>query len=107
MLADEIGIPQLDPTLLYTDNRGAMFIPDDVSSANKFRVEARQAVFLQETSVPPMSEEGLFKISHWKVSDNVADIFTKWLPRPAFVKHRAVLLNLRVQRKLGMVPADI
>jgi hypothetical protein len=51
-----------------------MFISDDASSAKKSRVEARQAVFLQEAS-----EDGLFKIMHWKGADNVADIFTKWL----------------------------
>ena len=50
-------------------------------------------------------EEGTFRMKHWPGSNNVADIFTKWLPRNTFQRYRSMLLNLPAQRKLGL-PVD-
>ena len=44
-------------------------------------------------------------MKHWPGKNNVADMFTKWLPRNEFERYRSVALNLRAQRKLG-IPVD-
>ena len=50
-------------------------------------------------------EEGVCQMKHWPGNNNIADIFTKWLPRNEFQRYRSMLLNLPAQRKLGL-PVD-
>ena len=45
------------------------------------------------------------QMKHWPGNNNIADIFTKWLPRNEFQRYRSMLLNLPAQRKLGL-PVD-
>ena len=82
---------------IYTDNKAAVFIAEDATAVKRSKADSRHAVFLQEAV-----EECLVQMKHWPGSDNVADIFTKWLARNKFEKFRAVLINMHAHRKLGI-----
>ena len=99
-LAYEYNIPQLEPMNIYTDNTAAVFISEDAASMKRTRADARGAVIVQDAV-----EEGTCQMKHWPGNNNIADIFTKWLPRNEFQRYRSMLLNLPAQRKLGL-PVD-
>ena len=99
-LAYEFNIEQREPMKVYTDNKGAVFIAEDAEAVKRSRTDARGAIVLQDAV-----EEGIIQMKHWPGNDNVADIFTKWLPHNTFEKYRSVLLNLRAQCLLG-IPVD-
>ena len=73
---------------------------DDAASMKRTRADARGAVIVQDAV-----EEGVCQMKHWPGNNNIADIFTKWLPRNEFQRYRSMLLNLPAQRKLGL-PVD-
>jgi hypothetical protein len=99
-LANEVNIVQLEPTTIYTDNTAAVYIAEDAAAVKRSRADARAAVMIQDAV-----EEGLFRMKQWPGKNNVADMLTKWLPRNEFVRYRAVILNIKAQRALGM-PVD-
>ena len=98
--AYELNIPQLEPMVLHTDNSAAVYMSEDAASIKRSKSDARGAIIIQDAV-----EEGTFRMKHWPGSNNVADIFTKWLPRNTFQRYRSMLLNLPAQRKLGL-PVD-
>jgi hypothetical protein len=95
--AYEANITQKHAMRLYTDNKAAVFIAEDATSVKRAKAESRHAIFLQECV-----EEGIFEVKHWPGKANVADMLTKWLARNEFEKHRAILLNLKAHRALGI-----
>jgi hypothetical protein len=99
-LASEGNIVQTEPMTIYTDNTAAVYIAEDAAAVKRSRADARAAVMIQDAV-----EEGLFRMKHWPGKNNVADMLTKWLARNEFVRYRAVILNLKAQRALGM-PVD-
>ena len=100
-LAHELNVPQKEPTKMYSDNTGAVFVGEDAAAVRRSRADARQAVFLQDCV-----EDGLLEMKHWPGNNNVADILTKWLDRNTFTKYRAVILNLAAHRKVGIAIDD-
>ena len=98
--AYELNIPQLEPMVLHTDTSAAVYMSEDAASIKRSKADARGAVIIQDAV-----EEGTFRMKHWTGSNNVADIFTKWLPRNTFQRYRSMLLNLPAQCKLGL-PVD-
>jgi len=83
---------------MFTDNAAAVFIAEDAASVKRSKAEARHAIFMQECV-----EEGLFQMKHWPGKANIADILTKWLSRHDFERHRAILINMKAHRDLGLV----
>ena len=46
-----------------------------------------------QLSIQDAIEEGTFRMKHWPGSNNVADIFTKWLPRNAVQRYYVVQVD--------------
>ena len=51
-LMGELGAPQLEPTTLWVDNKGAVAIANDRASVGRSRHIARRAHFLLEAARP-------------------------------------------------------
>jgi hypothetical protein len=85
----ETGYTQTLPTPLYEDNRSCRMmsenpVANDRSKHIDYRVHAlRERV-----------KEGVVRLIDCESDNMLADIFTKNLPAPAFVKHRTVMAGL-------------
>nr|AAZ28937.1 polyprotein [Phanerochaete chrysosporium RP-78] len=82
-LLTELGFPPGAPTVLHTDNQAAIsFAHDTQFHARSKHIDIRHH-FIRERIT-----DGDIKVIHCASADNIADMFTKALPRP---KHRAAL----------------
>jgi hypothetical protein len=70
-LFDELEIPQPETSILYTDNQAAIAILHHPKS------HARTHHFLRD-----LIESGTIETTYIQTRENLADIFTKGLPRP-------------------------
>ena len=85
----ELGFPQRAPTILRMDNSAAIDLAHDpVSHASSKHIKRRE-LFIRE-----LVNDKVVKPLYIKTNQNVADIFTKPLPRKDFQRHRTVLLGL-------------
>jgi hypothetical protein len=87
-LLAELGFPMTAPTPLRTDNDGVLKQSTksvNHSTAKHYRIA--QAYIRQNVSDP------IIKVLGEDTTTNEADIFTKALPGPAFLRHQATLLG--------------
>ena len=99
-LLQELGVPMLGPTTIWSDNSGTVSVANDAGSIARSRHLAMRARFLQD-----FKAEGEGKICYIKTEDNASDALTKPLDRAKFTKHRNYMLgiadveSLRTQRE--------
>ena len=87
-LAEEMGLPQ-DVTTLKVDNSGAVELARDRKSCHRSRHVDRRFFKVRE-----LAYEGELRVEHVPTADNSSDLLTKVLPLPAYVRHRARVMNL-------------
>ncbi|KAK3256629.1 hypothetical protein CYMTET_34246 [Cymbomonas tetramitiformis] len=81
-----------NPVPMYCDNQGAIHLASDYVNNNRSKhIEVRN-MYIREL-VKSDTAEALYVCS----ADNTADIFTKPLPLPAFLKHRESLGIMKLQ----------
>jgi len=78
-----------------TEKRQRIYLDKDSGIYNRARHIDTPVYRIRELASEPSPEVRLFKIAG---EDQPSDLFTKGLPRPAFEKHRAILM--------GEVPCD-
>jgi hypothetical protein len=82
VLAKELGVEQHGPTTIYEDNRAAMLYAMEGSGLRKIKHVDVRYRFAREAVL-----SGAIKVVACASKDNVADIFTKALPRQLFLQH--------------------
>ena len=86
VLKHEMGYGSVDPIVLLGDNTGAIAVSKDPRHASRLKhVQSRH--FWVRNAI----KEGVVDVKYISTKEEIADIFTKALPRPAFDKHRAAL----------------
>lgn len=87
-LGSELGLPATSPTSIKVDNQAAMMFAESVVfHARSKHIDIRYH-FVRERVA---SHE--VKLTHCASEDNLADIFTKALPRPLFEKLRNQIMS--------------
>ena len=89
-LMGELGAPQLEPTTLWVDNKGAVAIANDRASVGRSRHIARRAHFLLEAAA-----SGAIRLQWLSTSAMVADILTKPLDARRFATLRDTMMGQR------------
>ena len=85
----ELGYPQTGPTRVYEDNSAVMDICESLKASGRTKYLNKVINFIRERF-----DGGMIKLKKVKGTENVADILTKPLAAPLFLKHRATLLGL-------------
>jgi hypothetical protein len=85
-LIAELYEPIIPPIPVYCDNQGAITL----TTNNKFHAHTKH-IDLQYHYVRSLVQSGLLNLQFCPTEDNIADIFTKALPRPRLTKLRAGL----------------
>jgi hypothetical protein len=84
----DLKFPQTNPTLSYSDNDGV------VSQATKaINHAAAKHYRLGQAYIRQLGESGVIKVQGISTSDNAADIYTKALHAPLFLKHRYTIMG--------------
>ena len=87
-LLDDLGLPQLAPTLIKVDNTGAIELSKDRKSCNRSRHIHRRYFKVREQVAA-----GAVRVEHVPTADNSADMLTKWLPRDVFMRHCSDMMS--------------
>ena len=88
MQLGELGVDLATPTTIYCDNLAAVALANNPS-----RVHHRtKALDLKLHKIREWVLDGLIAILPVRSEDNIADLGTKPLPRPAFRKHASVTI---------------
>ena len=75
-------------TLIWEDNQGAISLSHDPTQHSKAR-----HIYLKEMFVREKVRSGEIILKYIRSKDNLADFFTKLLPRVAFMKFRKMLMG--------------
>jgi len=94
-MMEMMGYKQRAATPIAQDNNVCIYLVKGSSMYNRARHIDTRVCRIRELTSRPSPEAWHFKIAS---EDQPSDLFTKGLPRPAFEKHRAVLM--------GEVPCD-
>jgi hypothetical protein len=86
MLTAEINLPQPHPTPLLTDNESALALAKDPRFHARAKHINTRCHYIREC----IDNNDIY-LSYVNTSDNIADIFTKPLPAPTFLKLRSFL----------------
>jgi len=82
-LLEGLGYTQEEPTVLYSDNQSAIILTRDA------QFHARSKHFdVQNHFVREKVESGVVDIIYVPTDNNIADVFTKALPKPKHQKFR-------------------
>jgi len=83
----ELGFPQLQPTEIKVDNKSAIFLADKFQSSNNTaHIVTRLNYIHQEVAIHKN-----ISLTYINTEDQVADILTKLLPVPQFIKLEELL----------------
>ena len=91
-LMGELGAPQLEPTTLWVDNKGAVAIANDRASVGRSRHIARRAHFLLEAA-----GSGAIRMQWLSTDAMVADVLTKPLDARRYATLRDAMMGRRGQ----------
>jgi hypothetical protein len=87
LFMDSLGAPLLTPTLLHVDNSACVDLAKDFSSCKRAKHIDRRVNFLTD-----YHERGDIQVVPISTKLNTADIFTKPLAKPCFLKHRDTMM---------------
>ena len=79
----ELGYPQTEPTVIYEDNAAALAL---VNGPGKLHHRTK-SMALRFHKLREYRADGIINVTSISTKDNTADIGTKNLPKPIFVKH--------------------
>jgi hypothetical protein len=89
-MMEMMGYKQRAATPIAQDNNACIYLVKGSGMYNRARHIDTRVYRIRELASAPSPEVRLFKIAG---EDQPSDLFTKGLPRPAFEKHRAVLMG--------------
>ena len=87
MVFEELGLPVLQPTVMREDNKACQLFADRARNFNRIKHIDVRYHFVQERMTM-----GNVRVDYMPTAENVADIFTKALPRESFCEFRALLV---------------
>jgi hypothetical protein len=87
-ILSELKFDQLEPTIIYEDNNACITMTKSSQTSSKMR-----HINLNHHYIREIVREKCVVPIYCSTNDNVADIFTKALPKAAFVKLRDILLT--------------
>ena len=90
MVFDELGLPVVQPTIIKEDNKACQLFADHPGNFQRTKHIDVRYHFVRERI-----QRGSVRVDYVPTSDNVADIFTKALPREPFFKFRSMLVVSR------------
>jgi hypothetical protein len=85
---NELGMRDDSPIVMDVDNKGAIDVAYNPEHHNRMKHVARRHFFVRD-----LVEEGRLVVPYVKSADNIADMFTKPLPYPAFRALRNRCMN--------------
>jgi hypothetical protein len=88
-LLSDLGFSQTAPTVIFEDNKSAITL----ATAPEITKNAKH-IHTRHHYIRDVVAQGLFVLQHLPTADQVADIFTKPLPKKTFLLLRAKLMNL-------------
>ena len=88
-LLRELGVEQLEPTVIGVDNSGAVELSRDRKSCHRSRHVDRRYFKVREYVAA-----GVVDVVKVSTDDNSSDVLTKVLPKDKFIKHVRRLLNI-------------
>ena len=92
---DDLNIPQYDATVIYEDNRGALFMANAQQTSPRTRhIDIREFALVDWVLQDLLILEGI------KTADNCADTFTKALTRILFYRHNDTVMGRRIPAHL-------
>lgn len=95
-LLKDLGLKQLEPTLVHCDNQAALAI-----AANLVHIEKTKHVEIDYHFVRDKAKEGVIAPTYVQSSQQIADIFTKILP---VHQHQLLMSKLGVQAPPSLLP---
>jgi hypothetical protein len=84
---DGLGFPQRDPTVLYEDNQGTIYMSRSVGAFNRSKHIDTRVFRLRE-----LVASGVLVLTKVLTTFNLADAFTKGLAGSLFTEHRRYFL---------------
>jgi len=90
-LLDDLGIPQHQATIMFEDNRGALFMANAQQPSNRTR-----HIDIKTFALTDWVEQDLMLLMDILTSENCADHLTKALPKTLFYRHTDTLMGRRV-----------
>ena len=87
MVFEELGLPVMQPTVIREDNKACQLFADHAGNFNRTKHIDVRYHFVRERIT-----KGNVRVDYVSTAENVADIFTKALPREPFFKFRALLV---------------
>ena len=95
MVFEELGLPVVQPTIIKEDNKACQLFADHPGNHQRTKHIDVRYHFVRERL-----HRGSVRVDYVPTSDNVADIFTKALPREPFIKFRGMLIVSKSSIKL-------
>ena len=87
LFLDSLGAPFVTPTLVHVDNSACVDLAKDFNSCKRAKHIDRRCNFLTD-----YHERGDIQVVHISSKLNTADVFTKPLAKPAFLRHRDTMM---------------
>ena len=94
-LLDDLGIPQYDATIIYEDNRGALFMANAQQASSRTR-----HIDIREFALVQWVEQDLLLLAAIQTNDNCSDALTKALAKQLFYRHNDTIMGRRVPEHL-------
>ena len=92
---DDLGIPQYDATIIYEDNRGALFMANAQQASSRTR-----HIDIREFALVQWVEQDLLLLAAIQTNDNCSDALTKALAKQLFYRHNDTIMGRRVPEHL-------
>ena len=90
-ILDDLGIPQHDVTVIYEDNRGALFMANAQQTSSRSR-----HIDFHEFALVQWVEQDLLLLKAIHLGDNCADALTKALAKQLFYWHNDTIMGKRI-----------
>lgn len=85
---DELGFPQKEPTIIYTDSKAAEYLSESYNISHKTAHIVMRLNFIHQEV-----QKGTVKLKYVNTENQVADILTKQLPTKQFLRLRNFLFK--------------
>ena len=102
MVLEELGVQMAGPVVIREDNKACQMFADHAGNFSRTKHIDVRYHFVRERV-----ERGDIRVDYVSTDEQVADIFTKALPREPFKKHRARLVVSRSSLSIHSVSEDV
>jgi hypothetical protein len=102
MVLEELGVQMAGPVVIREDNKACQMFADHAGNFSRTKHIDVRYHFVRERV-----ERGDIRVDYVSTDEQVADIFTKALPREPFKKHRARLVVSRSSLNIHSVSEDV